>query len=136
MKTVKARVTDSFSADDRDRVQQYLDWLRSALTDQSASLRRTVTLLIVIMAAFEFIIQSPHSSFQLAGFRINRGSIVLQFLPAITAYLYLQIFIDAVSYFDMKNAFIAAFSRWSPEAAENEIHVFLKPSSPVYWRMG
>jgi hypothetical protein len=135
-KKLKQRIIDSFPEGDREGAKQYLDWIRSALTDVSANLRRSVMLMILLMAVFEFIIQSRRSSFTLAGFSVAEGSIVLKFIPALVAYLYLQSFVYSHRAAVLRDAFADTLARWSPEAEKNDLGFLLRPVHTLFWSEG
>ena len=133
-KTLKRRVFDSFPEGASEDAEQYLEWLRSTLSDISANLRRTVIVLITLMAVFEIIIDTSRATFTLAGFSISKGSITLQFIPALISYLYLQVNTDStrISYLHRTLGFTMA--RWSALAEENDLDVLIRPYYPLYYR--
>jgi hypothetical protein len=133
---IRERVQESFDREDQEKVVQYLDWLRAALSDLSGSLRRTVTFLILLMAIFEVVYESPHGTFTLAGFQIDRGSIVLPFIPALIAFLYLQSIVDSVRSAQIQEALRQAFIRWSPQAGRNDLDAYILPAYPLFWNPG
>jgi hypothetical protein len=132
-KTLRDRITDSFADDDRESARQYIEWLRAATSELSASLRRTVTFLIVLIAAFEFITESPKSAYTIAGFRIDKGSIVLQIIPAVTAYLFFQVVADTSVIRRLQSALSNTMARWSPKARENDLDIMIGPPYPLFW---
>jgi hypothetical protein len=133
---IQERVADSFGKDDQEKAAQYLDWLRAALSELSGSLRRNVALLILLMAVFEVVYESPRGSFTLAGFHIDRSSIVLQFIPALIAYLFLQSIVDSVRSGQMQEALRQAFVQWSSPAGRNDLDAYIVPAYPLFWNPG
>jgi hypothetical protein len=132
-KRLQDRITESFPKDGRENARQYLEWLRAALSDLSASLRRTAGFLLVLVAVFEFIIGSPKSTYVIAGFQISKGSVVLSFIPALVAYSYFQLIVDSAAIRQLHEAFSYALDCWSPLAGENDLDVLVGPSYPLYW---
>jgi hypothetical protein len=134
-KDIKTRVQSAFGDDDQDEAKQYLDWLRTSISEYSSTVRRNIALLITLIAIFELIVSTRKSSFALSGFHIDRSSVVFQALPALVAYLYMQVLTDSTESSDLRDVFTHVFARWSPQAEQNDLDVFLKPAYPLYWRL-
>lgn len=134
-KKLKDRIFDSFEDNDRDSAKQYLEWLNSKISDVCAQGRRSATLLIFVIVAFEFLIGSPRSRFNLAGFSVTRDSVVLQFIPALAAYLILQVIVDTERLGNLRDAFVHTFARWSPAGEENDLDAVIRPVDPLYWNV-
>ena len=90
MKTLKARVEDSFTENDKDQAKQYLDWLQTTLYDLIGIIRRNAILLLILIAAFEFVEESSRASFELGGFHIDKTSSALPIIPALVAYFFFR----------------------------------------------
>lgn len=133
MKDIKDRIKDAFADDDREGVRQYVEWLRAALSDVSANLRRTVLLLLALIAVFEFVVESQNSAYVIAGFRVDRGSIVLQFIPALVAYLYLQAVVNTSVIRQLDAAFTLTLEKWSSRVVENDLDLLIGPDYPLFW---
>ena len=93
-KSPKDRIKDSFSKDDRESIAKYLDWARSAILDYCQALRRSATILVIVVAIFELIAYSKNQTISVGSFVIARNSIVFLFLPVLVAYFFLQIMAD------------------------------------------
>ena len=104
-KRLQTRISETFTADNREDAKAYLDWLNSAISDIAQNSRRVVMLMLFLVAIFEFLIQSPKFTFTLAGFVISKSSIVLKFIPALAAYLYLQMLVYSQRATDLRDAF-------------------------------
>ena len=85
------------------------------------------------MAAFLVIVQSHNSTVNLGPFRISNGSVVTEFIPPLVAYLIYQSWISSVRLRLMHRMFTAVFRKWSADAEANDLDLFVKSSSPVYW---
>jgi hypothetical protein len=131
---IDKRVADSFPPNEQDKAKEYLDWILSALSDTVSNLRRSVTLMITLMAAYEFVIASPKSSITLAGFEVNRASLAFSVIPVLVAFLLLQTGIDNRNIYEAIGALNTAFARWSPSASANGLIIHLRPAYPLYWR--
>jgi len=135
MKRASQRINDSFDASDREDIYRFLDWVRSAISERSQQLRRTVTIAILLIAVFEVVIQSPRTEVALGSFRLYRGSFVLQFVPVLIAYLYYQLVIDSCHLNEMQDISAAAFSKWSSKGYENGLHPLIQSPMPSYWNI-
>lgn len=130
------RVKFSFDENDQETCSKYLDWLFARITDYSQSLRRDVTFIILLIAAFELVADSKHVSIGFGSFQLSKGSIVLQFIPVVVSYLLFQTVVNTSRITLLITAFEAALARWAPKAAENDLHglVVLAPL-PLYWNV-
>ena len=136
MRNLKARAEDAFSEKNEDQAVQYLDWLRSALFDLAGSVRRSAILALFLVAVFEFLEESHGAAFTLGGFRINEGSIVLPLIPALVAYLYIEIIISSAKVRVRQNLFTEVFKRWSPQAEQNDLDMYVMPTNYLFWNPG
>jgi hypothetical protein len=134
-KNIQERVTDSFAKSDRDDVREYLTWLRSSIGDNSQSVRRLVLFILLLIAAFELVSESPVISVTLGTFRIYRGSIVAVFIPALVSYLYLQCQIETAHLGLMQRTFSRVFQLWTPEAEANDLDKLARPGLPLFWNL-
>ena len=136
VKTLKQRVNDSFLDSDHEDLTKYCDWLLDSMKSSSQNLRRIVTLILLLVAIFGIIAQSPKTQVSLEGFQVGRNSIVFAFLPALIAYLYFQTILDSVRIDRIGYTYEAAFKRWSRIASDNDFHWWIAPTLPVYWNIG
>lgn len=132
-KSINDRVKDSFEKDDRENIAKYIDWTRSTLLDYSQNNRRTSTFLLIVAAIFELVAYSRNASINIGSFAISRGSVVLDFMPALVAYFFLQIIADWGKVDQLTKVLKATFQAWSKKAEENDLDVFLLGSVPLYW---
>ena len=126
MASIKARARNSFVNDDRENISKYLDWARSTLVDYSQNNRRTATLMLIIVAIFELVAYSRNASISVGSFVVARGSVVLDFLPAIAAYMFFQIIVDLNKADQLQKLFTQVFAVWSEKAEENDLDAFLR----------
>src|SRR5277367_2882967 len=94
-KSFRDRAGDAFDKKDHEDICKYLDWLRANMSEYSQGIRRALTVTLLLVAAFELIIQSPRSRITIASFGISRDSLVLVFIPALVPFLYFQILVDS-----------------------------------------
>jgi hypothetical protein len=130
------RVSDSFDDKDYERVTKYMDWILSSMTAINQNVQRRTAAMLLLIAVFEVVAQSPKTSISLLGFGIARNSIVFTFIPTIVAYLYFQVMIDTVKADRLVDAIGSVFRKWSPRASANNLEAFLAPPSPLYWNQG
>lgn len=132
---IRDRVNGSFDTSDREQISKYIDWLRPVKAEYMQGIRRMATAMVLLAAAFELVANSRSAEISIGSFRVDRGSIVLEFLPAIVAYFFLQINIDTNRVSQVDKIFQATFKLWSEKAWSNDLHLALQESAPVYWSM-
>ena len=133
MKSIEDRVQDSFSKDNREDIFKYLDLVRSTVLGYSQSMRKMVTFLILLIAIFELVANSSNVQVTVASFRITRGSVVLDLLPALIAFLFSQAMADAVRANQLTDIYSKVFALWSKKAYDNDLDTELLGPLPLYW---
>jgi len=98
----------------REDMVHKMEWLRSTIGELTQSLRRTVTLALLLMAIFELVIGSRALTLSVGSFTISSGSIVIFFIPAVISYLYLQLKYDTRQLQYLQKEFVYMFHTWSP----------------------
>jgi hypothetical protein len=130
-------IQGSFADADEEKVSKYLDRLYAAISDYTQNIRRDSLLVLLLVTAFELVNSSPGSQFSVASFSFHKGSVVLQFVPAVVAYLFLQIITDSIRLADMGFAFRRLFRRWLGGGGRGEGYLgtggFIMPATPLYW---
>lgn len=135
-KSARSRVESTFDADSQQAdVVQYIEWLRSSISDCTASLRKNVLIILLLIAAFELVLESPGSEITLGSFQLHKGSVILLFVPVVVACLCIQAVMDSNRMHDLSAAFETAFSKWSEKGHENDLMSLIYPSPPIYWMM-
>lgn len=133
-RSIAKRIENSFDkASDQDKIFQYLDWLRNTIVSYSQNLSRLTTFLILLIAAFELVSDSSGLQISIGSFKISKGSMVVEFLPCLVAYLYFQIVVDSRRIVSVRNAFMHTFQIWSKPGERNDLDVMVLPSLPLYW---
>jgi hypothetical protein len=135
-KTPTRRVEDSFDSSDHEDVSKYLDWLSNVISNDTLAVRRMATLVVLLIAVFELVNESPKVRLSLGSFQLYKGSIVIQFVPALVAFLSLQTLIDTERLNNSQRIFSAAFGQWSEKAKENDLDNNILPPMPLYWNVG
>lgn len=129
-------IQDSLADTDEEKVSKYLDRLYAAISDYTQNIRRDSLLVLLLVTAFELVNSSPGAQFSVASFSFHKGSVVLQIVPAVVAYLFLQIIADSMRLADMGIAFRHLFSRWlGGGKAYREVGGFIMPATPLYWNI-
>ncbi len=127
------QIQDSFAYTDDEKVSKYLDRLYAAISDYTQNIRRDSLLVLLLVTAFELVNSSPGTPFSVASFSFHKGSVVLQFVPAVVAYLFLQIVTDSIRLADMGKVFRQLFDRWLGGRGYPETGGFIMPATPLYW---
>jgi hypothetical protein len=133
VKDIEERIKVSFSDDDEERLVKYMDWINSSVVNYVQVVRRSASILLLLVAAFELVVGSQKTTISIGSFSISRDSIALVFLPAIVAFLFLQMALDTCKTLRLYNAFSAAFEKWFPKGARNELDLVLDQPQPAYW---
>ena len=136
MRTIRERVKDSYSDEETDKVTKYLDWLNASISDVAQNIRRSTLLILLLIAAFELVSTAPSEEVKFSIFIITKGSVVLQFIPALISYLFLQIYIDSINIKWMLTTFRAAFTSWSSSASKNDLDIYILPRFHLFWTPG
>ncbi len=132
-KDIRERANDSFDENDKEGIRQYFDWLRATILDYLANIRRMTTILLLLVAVFELVIGSRKTEISIGSFTVSRTSIVLVFLPAVIAFLYVQTLWDSIRTTQLDNAAGEIFKKWSAKASENDLDHLLIPSQMLFW---
>jgi hypothetical protein len=92
-------------------------------------------LVLLLVTAFELVNSSPGAQFSVASFSFHKGSVFLQVVPAVVAYLFLQIITDSIRLADMGIAFRHLFGRWLGGREYPGTSGFIMPATPLYWNI-
>jgi hypothetical protein len=133
-KSISERVEESFNEDNSEEIEKFLDWTLARVQDYAQSLRRNFALIILLVAAFELVNQTNNGSVTIASFHLDKGSVALQFIPPLVAFLYLQSIIDNGLAGRQIAAFQALLRKWAPKAADNDLFILpVAVPMPIYW---
>jgi hypothetical protein len=130
------RISDSFDNNDLERTSKYLDLLRQTMSGYTADMRRNGLLMLLLVGAFELVDYSKNTQITVASFSLHKGSVVLQFIPALVSYLYLQLVVCSTRLEQLGDAFIETFQKWSPKAYANDLGELVVPPTVLYWAVG
>jgi len=136
IKGLTQRVSESFNDDQHEDSSQYIDWVSAAIVSRSQSLRRMVTLIVLLIAAFEVVNESPRTQLTLGSFQLSKGSVVIQFVPVLVSFFYFQSIIDSAKLNKTQRALSAVFNKWSSQAGSNRLDNFIIPPMPIFWNIG
>ncbi len=132
-KSIDRSIVDSFAKDNnQDNVKAYLDWLLATMNQYASQIRRTTILALVLMAAFEIVSESG-TTITISSFQIQKGSLVDTFIPALVAYLFLQLISDTNRVLTLDAIFSRAFYKWNNERELNDLDVFIMSPFPLMW---
>jgi hypothetical protein len=109
IKSISTRIQESFGEAEHEDVSQYLEWVSAKIVSQAQSLRRMVASIILLIAVFELTNEYPKTQLTLGSFHLYKGSVVVQFLPAFVAFLYLQSLIETVRLNDAQRVYAKVF---------------------------
>ena len=134
-KSISQRIEDSFGEDNSKEIEKFLDWTLARIQDYAQSLRRSFALIISLIAAFELVNQAHGESITVGSLRIDKGSVALQLIPPVVAFLYLQSIIDSRLSMRQIKAFRALLNKWMPKAAaDRDLSILpLRIPMPIYW---
>jgi hypothetical protein len=133
-KSMSERVKDSFDDNSEKEIEKFLDWTLTRVQDYCQSIRRSLTLMVLLIAVFELVRATKGGIITLGSFRISNNSPVLLFIPALAAFLYFQSIIDNRHASRHIMAFQDLLTKWAPKAMDNDLHVLpLGLPVPIYW---
>jgi hypothetical protein len=132
-KDIKQRINESLDGASREDMLKFMGWFRSGMRDRSKALQRNVAYALLLMAAFTLVSESPNTKISIGSFQVSSGSLVIIFVPALVAYLYLQAISDSTQLDTLQLAFTAALGKWSAKAELNDIDLLVAPSQALYW---
>jgi hypothetical protein len=129
---IQKRIEESFDKDDREQVLKYMDWIYSSILDYVQTVRRNAAVLLLLIAAFELVVESRNTTLSIGSFSISKNSVALVFVPAIVGFLLMQILLDtqkAGRLYD--GVFTPLFRIWSPKAAGNKLDLIIDQPQPA-----
>ena len=127
------RVRDSFTDAPREDISKYMEWLRSTAENLSQAVRKMILIMLLLIAAFELVGESPKTQLSIGAFKIASGSIVIIFIPALVSYMFFQVMRDSELLSELQKVFTDAFTIWSPKAEENNLDLWILPSITTFW---
>ncbi|WP_028065472.1 hypothetical protein [Solirubrobacter soli] len=134
LKTVKARVADGF-AEESARLygDKYLDHLARSSETVAQSLRRTVALLVLAIAAFVLLVGSKDAQVTVGPIKLSNLAGVLTFIPAFTAYLFYEFFALVELRATIDELISATVETLYPTLHENDLDVTLMSQTIQAW---
>jgi hypothetical protein len=131
---INGRVVEGLRNDDRDHIEKYLDWLYANISNSIQAIRRLATYIIALMTVFEIIISSgATATVTIFSFTLPKHSIVFQLLPAVVAYLDVQMTYESIELNRSQAAFNSAFGLWSSHSKRNGLYEYIWPPSSLHW---
>ena len=140
MKPLRERIADAFSTEGQtndstvqEKLTNFLGAIRETQRDYSEGIRRSVLLLLLLMAVFELLSSTAVSEFTLGPIRMTTASSIQVYIPTLVAYLNLETFMLALRASNLTRAYEEAFRVWHPPAAANQLHSLLQPRGSLYF---
>jgi hypothetical protein len=131
---VSRKISEGLSGYSREDISKYLDWLYGNISGAIQSVRRGVTIVVALIAAFELIASSgATASLTIFSVSIPKHSLAVQLIPAAIAFLYVQITKDSIDADRSRTAFSKAFEMWSNSSKASDLDSYIWPSSQLYW---
>jgi hypothetical protein len=131
---VSRNVTESFRNESQENISKYVDWLYGNISTSTRTIKQSAALITGLMAAFELIQDSTSTAdITIFSFAIPKHSVAIQFIPAVVAFLYVQMVQDSIQINRSRVAFSKAFDLWSKSSKSLELSTYILPSSSLYW---
>ena len=128
------KVVGSLDGESQEKITKYLDWLYGNVSSSIQTIRQSTVLVLGLMAAFELIANSSATTaVTIFTVGIPKHSIIAQLIPAVVAFVYLQIIRDGIDVNRSRIAFSTAFELWSKRSRANELDEYIWPPSRLYW---
>jgi hypothetical protein len=134
-RTIPERVEASF-AKDEEKLFRYLEWLRASMAELSQNVRRMALMLLLLVAAFEFLLNTPNVEITLGIVKITSSPVVLQLIPAVVSYVFLQMWLDSMRINLLSDVFRATFACWSSRGSMNDLDLLIMPRFYLFWSPG
>jgi hypothetical protein len=135
MQDIESSIGEGLEGSDPDNSAKYIDWLQSTATESSQQARRLFIWILVLMAAFGLVAESSGTTLSIGNFHIYKGSVVLQFIPALVSLCFLQVVYDTRKLILYRSALRAAVRQWNRAAVDNGLDTLIRPPSLLYWNV-
>jgi hypothetical protein len=122
----------SLAQDNKDDRKAYLDWLLDAINQYAGQIRRTTFLALFLIAVFVIVAQSG-KQINLKGIDISEGSVVDIFIPALVAYLFLQLVTDTNRLIALYKKFSEHLDAWARKSQLSVSYSLVMPPFPLVW---
>jgi hypothetical protein len=140
-KTLQQRIDDAFKidGDNADQVRrdalEFCKLLREAWNDVTTSLNRTLVLMVAVAAMFILLDLDQAVKVTIGGIEFDHITIIQSILPALFAYLYLELLVSTVRYTNMKRLHRYALRVAFPGVYDNVLGEWLAPPSRAMFNL-
>lgn len=117
------------SEENRNDAIEYMKVVRETWKDVSASLNRTLFIMLGLAAVFELIITGSSKEVNIAGFVFEDLSTIQAVLPVLVAYLYLEVITSYMRFDDLSAMHRELMRITSPALESHGLDIPLTPSS-------
>jgi hypothetical protein len=134
-KSMKKRVEEAFDPEGADAAfcEKYLDLLYANWAAIATSLRRTATLVIVLMLGFVLLTQSRDAQFTLGPLKFTNVASVLVVAPALVSFLMFELYSLVLASRLYREATNAVMRRLHPSVQANHLNLLLAPPTASLW---
>ena len=134
--SIRERINESLSSSDRDSLTYYLETTRAAQKEYADSLRRSATLMVLLMAVFELLVRGKLKQVTVGPFLLSNATTITAFIPAVVAYFYYDCISTAICYENALSAYSGTFAIWNKVAEQNDLDILVYPRAPQYMSAG
>ena len=126
-KSIRDRINDSFSTDDKDSLKYYLDSVAGAWKDYADGIRRSATIMLILIAVFELLLSNSAQRVTFGPVVLTGVTTVITFIPTVVAYFYYESWTYLIAFGDISKVYSTVFAIWNPTAEENDLDAVLQP---------
>lgn len=133
-KALHERVDDAFASEGAQAFgERYLDILLQTWRDVTVSLRRTGSLLAVLIVGFLLLIGAKESAITLGPFKLTDLTAVLVLAPAAVAHLLYEFAALLVAFSTYHDLRLLVVRKLHPSIEDNDLEAAIAPGSVALW---
>jgi hypothetical protein len=135
-KSMQTRIEEALKSSDKDSVKYYLDTLATVWKDYADGLRRSATLMVVLIVVFELLLKGIVRQANVGPFVISGTRAIEPFVPTGIAYFYYDSLNCAMNFENIAEAYRFTFRIWNRMAEFNDLDVIAQPRTPPFFPAG
>jgi len=135
-KSITNRVNESFDSADKESLKFYLGSLTAAWKDRADGIRRSATLMVILIIVFELLLRGSLKQVTVGPLVLSGTAIIAVFMPTGVAYFYFEAFRNTIAFEDTGHVYTATFRKWNESAEKNDLDLILEPQTPAFFPAG
>jgi hypothetical protein len=137
-KSLGQRISDSFNDNQSAvEVKEYSEKVYASWRDVSASLGRSALLVFLLITVFELLVyQRTSTVISIGTLTLVNSSVVQIALPAVIAFVLYDGYRLSVRWLRLQWAYRKLIEIVAPKQSDNDLDIFIAPSTPSLWGIG